>query len=137
MTRRQRTRAAPPGGAAGTADARAARRASVLATLYFAPAATATLRELVRDMERVHSTAVSAERMRCDLAWLAQAGLVRLAEDTAQITERGRDVARRAAPWPAQTRHEPPEPPEPPEPSDPPGHPPDHAAEPPRKEPTP
>lgn len=107
MSRPPRTRHTRPGCSSGGSDGNDTRRASVLATLYFAPACTATLRELLRDMENVLDKPMSAERMRRDLAWLAQAGLVRVASDTAQITERGRDVARHTAPWPAQGSSDP------------------------------
>lgn len=75
------------------------RRRSLLATLYFAPASTATTLALARDMERVHSIASSRDQVRGDLAWLHEQGLVLLHDDVAQLTERGRDVARGAAPW--------------------------------------
>lgn len=79
-----------------------ARRRSLLASLLFAPAATLTVRDLVRELELVHNTAASADLVRGDLAWLKEQELVQYAADTAQITERGRDVARGAAPWPGQ-----------------------------------
>lgn len=82
-----------------TADTR---RRSLLATLVFAAAATATVRELMRELELVHNIAASADQVRGDLTWLQEQGFVRFAADTAQITERGRDVARNAAPWPGQ-----------------------------------
>lgn len=82
-----------------TADAR---RRSLLATLFFAPQGAARVGELVREMELVHSIATSADQVRGDLSWLAEQGFVRLAHDTALVTERGRDVARRAAPWPGE-----------------------------------
>ncbi|MCA0175221.1 MAG: hypothetical protein LCH73_02870 [Proteobacteria bacterium] len=75
------------------------RRRSLLATLYFAPASTATALALARDMERVHSIATSRDQVRGDLAWLQEQGLVALHDDVAQLTERGRDVARGAAAW--------------------------------------
>ena len=76
------------------------RRQSLLATLFFAPHSTATVRELARDMESVHSIATSADQVRGDLTWLAEQNFLRVRDDTAQITERGRDVARGNAPWP-------------------------------------
>ena len=78
------------------------RRRSLLATLFFAEGSTATVHQLVREMELVHNTATSADQVRGDLTWLQEQGFARLAQDTAQITERGRDVARRAAPWPGE-----------------------------------
>lgn len=83
-------------------DAADVRRRSLLATLFFMPGATATVRALVREMELVHSIATSADQVRGDLSWLAEQGFVQVAHDTAQITERGRDVARRSAPWPGE-----------------------------------
>lgn len=79
-----------------------ARRRSLLATLFFAPQGTATVRELVREMDVVHNIAASTDQIRADLSWLQDVDLVRFASDVAQITERGRDVARHAAPWPGQ-----------------------------------
>lgn len=77
------------------------RRRSLLASLMFADAGTATVAELVREMELVHNLPVSADLVRGDLAWLHEQGLARYRMDnTAQVTERGRDVARRSAPWP-------------------------------------
>ena len=78
------------------------RRRSLLATLFFAAGCTATVRELAREMELVHNTATSADQVRGDLTWLQEQGFARLVQDTAQLTERGRDVARRAAPWPGE-----------------------------------
>lgn len=78
------------------------RRRSLLATLFFAADCTATVRELVREMELVHNTATSADQVRGDLSWLQEQGFVRLVQDTAQMTERGRDVVRRSAPWPGE-----------------------------------
>lgn len=77
------------------------RRRSLLATLFFADAGTSTVRELARDMETVHNTPVSADLVRADLTWLHEMELARYRTDgTAQITGRGRDVVRKAAPWP-------------------------------------
>ena len=78
------------------------RRRSLLATLFFAVGCTATVRELVRQMELVHNIASSADQVRGDLSWLQEQGFARLVQDTAQLTERGRDVARGAAPWPGE-----------------------------------
>lgn len=77
------------------------RRRSLLATLFFADAGTSTVRELAVDMETVHNTPVSSDLVRADLTWLHEMGLARFSpEGTAQITGRGRDVVRKAAPWP-------------------------------------
>lgn len=78
------------------------RRRSLLASLFFAGASTSTVRDLAREMELTHNLATSTDQVRGDLSWLQEQGFVRLVQDTAQITERGRDVARSAAPWPGQ-----------------------------------
>jgi hypothetical protein len=70
-----------------------ARRRSLLATLYFEPACTARVRQLVLQMELVHNLAVSGDLVRADLCWLQEVGLVQLNGDTAQLTERGSDTA--------------------------------------------
>lgn len=69
------------------------RRHSLLATLYFEPASTARVSALVRQMERVHNLVVSSDLVRTDLLWLQEMELARLRDDTATLTERGRDVA--------------------------------------------
>lgn len=76
------------------------RRRALVATLYFAPAGTASVLQLARDMELVHSIATSRDQVRGDLIWLQEQSLVAMRDDLAQLTERGRDVARRTAPWP-------------------------------------
>ncbi len=78
------------------------RRSSLLATLWFAPASTATVKALVSELSNVHNIAASADQVRGDLTWLQEQGFLRLLQDTAQITERGADVARGVAPWPGQ-----------------------------------
>ena len=76
------------------------RRASLLATLYFEPAGTARVGVLVRQMELVHGLVVSADLVRADLSWLGEMELVRYKDDSAQVTERGRDVAQGRAEFP-------------------------------------
>lgn len=77
------------------------RRSSLLASLAFAPGGAATVRELRSELETVHNIPASADLVRGDLTWLHEQGLARYGmHDDAQITERGRDVSRRTAPWP-------------------------------------
>jgi len=76
------------------------RRSSLLATLYFEPAGTARVGVLVRQLELVHGLVASADLVRADLAWLDEIGLVRYKDDSAQVTERGRDVATGRAEFP-------------------------------------
>lgn len=78
------------------------RRSSVLASIFFAQMGQATVRDLQRELETVHNIAASRDAVRSDLSWLQEMGLVRVLDDTAQITERGRDVARNTAPWPGE-----------------------------------
>lgn len=79
-----------------------ARRRHVLATLWFAPGASATVQALRRDMSELAFIAASADQIRGDLSWLQEQGFVRLRDDLAQMTERGQDVARGDAPWPGE-----------------------------------
>ena len=78
------------------------RRSSVLASIFFAAMGQTTVRDLQRELETVHNIAASRDAVRADLTWLQDVGLVRVLDDTAQITERGRDVARNTAPWPGE-----------------------------------
>jgi len=78
------------------------RRRSIVASLFFAPGCTATVRELRADLESVHNLTASSDLVRGDMTWLQEQGLVIWRDDTAQLTERGRDVARNSAPWPGQ-----------------------------------
>lgn len=78
------------------------RRKSLLASLFFADATASTVRNLARDMALVHNVDVSHDVVRGDLTWLKEQGLVQYAQDAALITERGRDVAKGAAPWPGE-----------------------------------
>lgn len=76
------------------------RRFSLLATLYFEPASTARIGQLAHQMELVHSLAMSTDLVRADLVWLQEVGLLRVQDEVAQLTERGRDVAQGRAPFP-------------------------------------
>lgn len=77
------------------------RRRSLLASVAMAEVGTATVNYLVRELDMVHNLPVSRDLVHADLTWLDEMGLVRFGTDgLAQITERGRDVVRQAAPWP-------------------------------------
>jgi hypothetical protein len=78
------------------------RRKSLLATLFFADATASTVHALARDMALVHNQDVSHDVVRGDLTWLREQGLVLYTQDAGLITERGRDVAKGAAPWPGE-----------------------------------
>jgi hypothetical protein len=84
------------------AAAQAARRRCVLLSLWAADHSTASVRDLVQELDRTHNLAASRDQVRGDLSWLQEQGFARLKEDTAQLTERGTDVALRRAPWPGE-----------------------------------
>jgi hypothetical protein len=73
-------------------QAEVTRRRSILATLYFATAQTLSTTALRDELERVHGQVASADRVRADLLWLADVGLVQKAGDAATLTERGREI---------------------------------------------
>jgi hypothetical protein len=73
--------------------AAALRRAqSLLALLYFADGQTLRARPLREELEEVHGLIATLDRVRADLLWLAEIGMISLRDDTAQLTERGREV---------------------------------------------
>ena len=76
------------------------RRHSLLCTLYACDIQTARVGELVRELELVHNIAASSDLVRADLMWLTEMGLCRFKEDTASMTERGRDVVFKRAAFP-------------------------------------
>lgn len=76
------------------------RRHSLLCTLYACDFQTARVQNLVREMELIHSLAVSSDLVRADLMWLTEMGLVKFKDDTAVMTERGRDVVFKRADFP-------------------------------------
>lgn len=78
----------------------ASRRRSLLLTLYQCDNSCARVAELVREMELIHSLAVSSDLVRADLMWLAEMGLLRYKDDNAQLIERGRDVVFKRAEFP-------------------------------------
>lgn len=76
------------------------RRHSLLLTLFQCDNSCARVAELVREMELVHSIAASSDLVRADLMWLAEMGLLRYKDDSAQLIERGRDVVFKRAEFP-------------------------------------
>ncbi len=76
------------------------RRYSLLLTLYNCENSFGRVPHLVREMELIHSLAVSSDLVRADLMWLAEVGLVRFKDDNAQLIERGRDVVYHRAAFP-------------------------------------
>lgn len=84
------------------ADRQNERRRCLLLSLWACEGSTGSVRELVRELEATHNLATSRDQVRGDLSWLQEQGFARLREDTAQLTERGADVALRRAPWPGE-----------------------------------
>lgn len=69
------------------------RATSLLATLLFRNG-TCNPRDLRKDMEQVHGIVATLDRVRADLAWLDDVGLVEFKSDIdiAMLNEEGRDV---------------------------------------------
>ena len=84
------------------ANAAEARRQCVLASIYFAPGSTCSVLYLRRELPALAGIDASADQIRGDLSWLQELGFVSVRGDVGQITERGADVARGAAPWPGK-----------------------------------
>ena len=73
-------------------EAERIRRQGILSLLYFAPGQSMTARRLRDELEAVHGQVATVDRVRADLIWLADVGLVVGSGDAAMLTERGRDV---------------------------------------------
>lgn len=69
------------------------RATSLLASLLFRNG-TCNARDLRKDMEQVHGIVATLDRVRADLAWLDDVGLVEFKSDIdiAMLNEEGRDV---------------------------------------------
>lgn len=65
---------------------------SLLVTISFG-GGTGQARALRGELESVHGIAVTLDRVRADLAWLADVGLVLRQGDTVVLTQEGREVA--------------------------------------------
>ncbi len=66
------------------------RRNSLLASLAF-DEGSSTARRLRADLENVHNIPATLDRVRADLAWLADVGAVRVDGDLAMLTAEGRE----------------------------------------------
>lgn len=69
------------------------RATSLLASLLFRNG-TCNARDLRKDMEQMHGIVATLDRVRADLAWLDDVGLVEFKSDIdiAMLNEEGRDV---------------------------------------------
>lgn len=79
------------------------RRRAILATLLFEPGRTASARCLRDQVEAVHGQVATVDRVRADIIWLADIGMVKVAGDMATLTEGGVDVVSGRAVLPGQT----------------------------------
>lgn len=65
---------------------------SLLVTLHFA-GGSGQARQLREELETVHGISATLDRVRADLAWLTDVGLVQRCADTVVLTEEGRETA--------------------------------------------
>lgn len=80
--------------------AEANRRRGILALLFFAPGQAMNARKLRADLELVHGQVATVDKIRADLLWLADVGMVQAQGDMATLTERGREVVQDRAVMP-------------------------------------
>jgi len=78
------------------------RRRAILSQLFFASGQTLTARALRDELENVHGQVATVDKVRADLLWLADVGVVQHAGDAASLTERGRDVVMDRAMMPGE-----------------------------------
>lgn len=83
-------------------EAERIRRRAVLALLFFAPGQSLTARRLRDELEAVHGQVATVDRVRADILWLIDVGLVGGLADAATLTERGRDVVMDRAAMPGE-----------------------------------
>lgn len=76
------------------------RRQSILGLLFFSAGQSMTARRLRDELEASHGLVATVDRVRSDMIWLADVGLVNTAADVAMLTERGRDVFLERSPMP-------------------------------------
>lgn len=86
--------------------AEADRRRAILYALAVAPGACLPLTALRQQLELIGYT-LAMDRLRTDLAWLAEQGLAERGEQLARLTERGADVAQGRARVPGIARPQP------------------------------
>jgi energy-converting hydrogenase A subunit M len=68
------------------------RRKAILSLLFFAPGQTLTARALRDDLEETHGQIATVDKVRADLAWLADVEFIARVEDAATLTETGREI---------------------------------------------
>lgn len=78
------------------------RRRAILALLFFAAGQTMAARRLRDDLDAVHGQVATVDRVRADLLWLADVGLIVASNDAATLTERGREVVLDRAAMPGE-----------------------------------
>ncbi|AUN95888.1 hypothetical protein [Pseudazoarcus pumilus] len=78
------------------------RRRAILSVLLFADVQTMPVRRLRDELEALYGQVVTVDRVRADVLWLADVGLVRAGADVAALTEDGRDVVLERKPMPGE-----------------------------------
>lgn len=81
-------------------EAERIRRQGILSLLFFAAGQSLTARRLRDELEGVHGQVATVDRVRADILWLVDVGLVVGTGDAAMLTERGRDVVQDRAAMP-------------------------------------
>ncbi|WP_068634699.1 hypothetical protein [Thauera butanivorans] len=83
-------------------EAERIRRRAILALLYFAAGQTLSARRLRDELEATHGQVATVDKVRGDILWLDDVGLLARAGDAATLTERGRDVVMDRAAMPGE-----------------------------------
>lgn len=83
-------------------EAERIRRQGILSLLFFASGQSMMARRLRDELESVHGQVATVDRVRADILWLADVGLVVSSGDAAMLTERGRDVVQDRAAMPGE-----------------------------------
>lgn len=83
-------------------EAERIRRRAILALLFFQPGQSMTARRLRDELEATHGQVATVDKVRADILWLQDVGLVIGTGDAATLTERGRDVVLDRAAMPGE-----------------------------------
>lgn len=78
------------------------RRRAILALLFFTAGQSMTARRLRDELENAHGQVATVDKVRADILWLIDVGLVSGMSDAATLTERGRDVVLDRAAMPGE-----------------------------------
>ena len=84
-------------------EAERTRRRAILTLLFFSAGQALSARRLRDELETLHGQVATVDRVRADLLWLADVGLVTHANDVAALSEYGRDVFMDRAAMPGES----------------------------------